>query len=177
MVWRALSDCSTAMPGHRVRAYGEMVDLLCSSATRAAIRLEELWHDACEANSFSLLCAYAMGHFYKESDRAQFVHLCRMHSHVIPTEVLAGIGTTNRACARSPCCSSAPWRSTTRSSIAKNSNRHCEMRCAIARVEDDLRASVRRERERGHRPKPAMRSNRCFSRCWGTTSAIRSTRS
>jgi signal transduction histidine kinase len=149
MVWRALSDLQHSYAGARVRAYGEMVDLLWSSGnSRAAIRLEELWHDACEANSFSLLCAYSMGHFYKESDRPQFVHLCRLHSHVIPTEVLAGIGDDESRLREITLLQQ-------RAVALENEIQHRKelehaLRDALrerARVEDDLRASVQRERE------------------------------
>jgi signal transduction histidine kinase len=71
----------------RVRAYGEMVDLLWKDGNpKAAIRLEELWNEISEAYSFSLLCAYQMGLFERESDAQPFNHVCRAHSHVIPAE-------------------------------------------------------------------------------------------
>jgi signal transduction histidine kinase len=73
-------------PG-RIRAYGEMVDLLWKDGnSRGAIRLEELWNDAGKAHTFSLLCAYAMGNFYREGDAARLVEVCRAHDHVIPGE-------------------------------------------------------------------------------------------
>jgi len=73
--------------GGRVRAYGEMVDLLWRDGnSRAAIRLEELWNDAGEQHTFSLLCAYVMNNFYKEGDAEEFIAVCRNHSHVMPTE-------------------------------------------------------------------------------------------
>ena len=55
-----------------------MVDLLWRDGNaRAAIRLEELWNDACGAHGFSLLCAYITGNFYKEGDTARFMEACR----------------------------------------------------------------------------------------------------
>jgi signal transduction histidine kinase len=69
------------------RAYGEMVDLLWKEGnTEGAIRLEELWNDLAEAHSFSLLCAYEMSNFTRESHSPGFEAICRKHSHVIPTE-------------------------------------------------------------------------------------------
>ena len=69
------------------RAYGEMVDLLWRDQNvDAAIRLEELWNDLGRAHSFSLLCAYAMGSFYKEAHAEKFQDMCRAHTHVIPAE-------------------------------------------------------------------------------------------
>jgi PAS domain S-box-containing protein len=79
---------SGAGGGHtRVRAYGEMVDLLWREGQRtAAIRLEEFWNDLAKIHPFSLLCAYVMGNFYKDGDREQFQQVCRTHSHVVPAE-------------------------------------------------------------------------------------------
>jgi signal transduction histidine kinase len=76
-----------ARPEAGVRAYGEMVDVLWRQGNaNAAIRLEELWETARADHSFSLLCAYLMGSFYREGDAARFVDVCRKHTHVIPTE-------------------------------------------------------------------------------------------
>ena len=70
-----------------VRMYGEMVDLLWKDGrTDAAIRLEELWNDLGNRFTFSLLCAYFMGNFYKSSDAERFQEICRQHTHVIPAE-------------------------------------------------------------------------------------------
>ena len=71
----------------RVRAYGEMVDVLWRGGKpEAAIRLEELWNDLANHYKFSLLCAYPIGNFYKESDRKLFEEVCGVHSHVVPAE-------------------------------------------------------------------------------------------
>ena len=74
-------------PASRVRAYGEMVDLLWrDGAPDAAIRLEELWNELASHYPFSLLCAYPMGNFYKESDSERFDRICSTHDVVRPTE-------------------------------------------------------------------------------------------
>jgi signal transduction histidine kinase len=89
---RVIATTATHRPGARLRAYGEMVDLLWRDGnSSAAIRLEELWNDAGTIHEFSLLCAYVMGNFYKEGDAARFMEVCRNHSHVIPTEDFAQI--------------------------------------------------------------------------------------
>lgn len=76
----------------RVRAYGEMVDILWREGnSSAAIRLEELWNAARERYDFSLLCAYLMGQFYNEGDAARFMAVCRSHSHVMPAESFADV--------------------------------------------------------------------------------------
>ena len=70
-----------------VRAYGEMVDLLWKDGnTEGAIRLEEMWNELASTHIFTLLCAYAMGNFYKEAHAGHFHDVCRQHAHVIPTE-------------------------------------------------------------------------------------------
>jgi signal transduction histidine kinase len=70
-----------------IRLYGEMVDLLWKDGqTDSAIRLEELWNDLGADYTFSLLCAYAMGNFYKSEDAERFQAVCRQHTHVVPAE-------------------------------------------------------------------------------------------
>ena len=63
-----------------VRIYGQMVDVLWQNDERdAAIRLEMLWNQLAHVKSYSLLCGYAMGNFYKD---AGFDEVCRQHTHV-----------------------------------------------------------------------------------------------
>ena len=72
---------AAAAGGARMRAYGEMVDVLWRRGDRkAAIRLEEFWNDLQTRHSFTLLCAYAMGSFYKEP--AALHEVCGTHTHV-----------------------------------------------------------------------------------------------
>ena len=67
--------------GTPIRAYGEMVDVLWKQGkTDAAVRLEVLWNNLAETHAFSLLCGYAIGNFYKQTDRYQAV--CDLHTHV-----------------------------------------------------------------------------------------------
>jgi signal transduction histidine kinase len=76
-----------AAGGTILRLYGEMVDLLWRDGnTDGAIRLEELWNDLATSYEFQLLCAYAMGNFYKSADSERFREICRTHTHVVPTE-------------------------------------------------------------------------------------------
>jgi hypothetical protein len=64
-----------------VRAYGEMVDVLWKAGhVAAATRLEMLWNGLARAQSFSLLCGYAMGNFYKDG---AVEDICSHHSHVV----------------------------------------------------------------------------------------------
>jgi PAS domain S-box-containing protein len=83
----ALATVTSSAPGARVRAYGEMVDVLWRDGERsAAIALEDLWNEASSRHAFSLLCAYVMANFYKGGDGANFVDVCHAHSHVLPLE-------------------------------------------------------------------------------------------
>ena len=67
-----------------VRIYGQMVDLLWKGGEKeAAIRLEMLWNQLANTEAFSLLCGYAMGHFYKD---AHFDEICRHHTHVVSAD-------------------------------------------------------------------------------------------
>ena len=62
-----------------IRAYGEMVDLLWKEGRSAAsIKLEMLWNSLAGTHDFSLLCGYAMGHFYKD---VTVDDVCRQHTH------------------------------------------------------------------------------------------------
>ncbi len=85
-----LDKMSRGVP--RVRAYGEMVDLLWRDGKpAAAIRLEQMWNDLGRHHRFSLLCAYVMGNFYKETDGKLFDEVCRAHAHVIPAEAYSNL--------------------------------------------------------------------------------------
>jgi hypothetical protein len=65
-----------------LRAYGEMVDVLWKDGLcDAAIRLEILWNQLAVRYGFALLCGYAMGNFYKQTER--FQEVCRQHTHII----------------------------------------------------------------------------------------------
>jgi hypothetical protein len=67
-----------------VRVYGQMVDILWKDGKhQAAIRLEMLWNQLANSQAFSLLCGYAMGHFYKD---ANFHEICSQHTHVISAD-------------------------------------------------------------------------------------------
>jgi hypothetical protein len=69
----------------RVRAYGEMVDVLWKKGQPdAAIRLEALWNELATHHSFALLCGYALGGFQRQT--ARFEDVCRQHTHVTVPE-------------------------------------------------------------------------------------------
>ena len=73
--------------GERVRAYGEMVDLLWRGGnSQAALQLEQLWNELAQTHTFSLLCAYVMGNFYRASHQGDIERVCDAHTHVAPAE-------------------------------------------------------------------------------------------
>jgi len=78
----------------RVRAFGEMVALLCAEGRpEAAIRLEELWNNLARTMPFSLLCAYPMSVFSRKADGGSFRGICAAHAHVVPAESYTGLSS------------------------------------------------------------------------------------
>jgi PAS domain S-box-containing protein len=72
---------------HPARAYGEMVDILWREGNpEAALRLEELWNELGEQESFTLVCGYSMSNFESSDETSGFRRVCEAHSHVFPTE-------------------------------------------------------------------------------------------
>ncbi len=68
-----------------LRAYGEMVDVLWKQGrTDAAIQLEMFWNRLAATYDFALLCGYAMGSFYKQTQHVD--EICALHSHVVATD-------------------------------------------------------------------------------------------
>jgi PAS domain S-box-containing protein len=71
----------------RVAAFGEMVALLWAKGrSKAAIRLEQLWNELAQVQSFSLRCAYPLSGFHRETHGETFLEICAEHSAVIPSE-------------------------------------------------------------------------------------------
>lgn len=67
-----------------VRAFGEMVGLLCDEGKyAAALRLEALWNELLQREPLTLLCGYPM-HLFSDHDKTdQFHAICGAHSHVL----------------------------------------------------------------------------------------------
>ena len=79
-IGRAIATVCGQRKDSTVRAYGEMVDVLWKGGQReAAIQLETHWNKLAHKYNFALLCGYAMGHFYKQSQ--QFDEVCAQHTH------------------------------------------------------------------------------------------------
>ena len=91
-----LDKCRAGRTSSRVRVFGEMVDLLWRGGNRpAAVRLEELWNQLARRQSFTLLCAYAMGNFYMPGDGELFDKVCGRHSHVLPGTAASALALHN----------------------------------------------------------------------------------
>jgi hypothetical protein len=71
----------------KVRAYGEMVNLLWRASLGAAVRLEELWNELVRERDVSLFCAYWLEDAEAE---ARFPRdLREAHAHVVPVTACA----------------------------------------------------------------------------------------
>jgi MEDS: MEthanogen/methylotroph, DcmR Sensory domain len=80
-----LDSISERYPGRRIRAFGEMVDLLCLRGEReAALALEDLWNRLARKRHFSLLCGYRLDVFDRASQATTLAGVCRSHTHVQP---------------------------------------------------------------------------------------------
>jgi PAS domain S-box-containing protein len=85
-----------ARRGRHVRAFGEMVALLCSEGhPQGAIALEALWNDLAAVQPFSLYCAYPIDSFSRESDGITFEQICGHHSRVIPSETYSAVASAD----------------------------------------------------------------------------------
>ena len=74
-------------PNRRIRAFGEMVDLLCERGDpTAAARLEDLWNRLARRRAFSLLCGYRLDVFDHEAQLSVLPDICRAHSHILPSD-------------------------------------------------------------------------------------------
>jgi DcmR-like sensory protein len=67
----------------RVRAYGEMVDLLAQRLELTeAIKLEACWNELGARTSMSLMCGYCAAHFVATNTHRALRQICRSHSDV-----------------------------------------------------------------------------------------------
>jgi signal transduction histidine kinase len=136
----------------RVRAYGEMVDLLWQRGNgAAAIRLEALWTAAARRHGFALLCAYHMDNFGGEADSSGFLDVCRSHDHVIASGVVGRPSRDDDDDAHQREIALLQQRARAlEGEIQRRKELESTLLSALAeraRVEQELRASIERERE------------------------------
>jgi hypothetical protein len=70
----------------RIRAFGEMVDLLRHTSVPATLRLEELWGELLATHGISLLCGYSLDNFDRHHHRGLLQQVSAVHSDLIPVE-------------------------------------------------------------------------------------------
>jgi len=71
----------------KVRAFGEMVDILNRGGNlAAAIRLEDLWNELLDEQRIALLCAYAVDALARDSYKSTLSSIGDVHSHLMPVE-------------------------------------------------------------------------------------------
>lgn len=76
-------------PERRIRAFGEMVDLLTARGEPdTAAALEELWNELTRTRRFSLLCGYRLDVFDRDSQQL-LPAVCSAHTHVRPAYDMA----------------------------------------------------------------------------------------
>jgi signal transduction histidine kinase len=76
----------------RIRAFCQMVDLLWREGNKlAAVRLEELWGEVCEARGVAVLCAHDLSNYSRDDDAGLFHSVCQRHDHVLPAESFSRI--------------------------------------------------------------------------------------
>ena len=69
--------------GARVRAYGEMVDLLAAEGDFAnVVRLEALWNELLLTDPMDLLCGYSATHLGHPRNTEALAQICDAHSHL-----------------------------------------------------------------------------------------------
>jgi hypothetical protein len=69
--------------GRKVRVFGEMVALLWAKGEcGATVRLEYLWHQICQDESFALFCAYPKVGFTEDPSQS-IARVCAAHSKVL----------------------------------------------------------------------------------------------
>ncbi|HYR53240.1 MAG TPA: ATP-binding protein [Candidatus Dormibacteraeota bacterium] len=87
LVGSAVRQATAASPTGRVRAYGEMVDFLLRAGNESGTaHVEELWNELRLLCEFQLYCGYRLSHLDRADHRAAFEKICKLHSHVLPSE-------------------------------------------------------------------------------------------
>lgn len=75
-----------------VRAYGEMVALLCADRKpEAALQVERLWNAFGRKHALSLLCAYPWDVVKRDVSATQLHRICDQHAQVVPQQRAAGL--------------------------------------------------------------------------------------
>ena len=83
VVGKTVANLAQRGRGRRVRAYGEMVDMLAQRGELAdAMSLEAMWNGLGERVPFFLMCGYAAAHFVASATHRALREICAAHSSV-----------------------------------------------------------------------------------------------
>jgi hypothetical protein len=83
VVGKAVAGLVDRAQGRRIRAYGEMVDILAQRGELAdAVKLEAMWNRLGERVPFFLLCGYSAAHFVASATHRALREICAAHSSV-----------------------------------------------------------------------------------------------
>ncbi len=85
-------DAAEAAGYPRVRAFGEMVNVLRQARFGAALRLEALWAELIAARRIALLCGYSIDAFDPWAYEGVLQRVTATHSHLVPVEDYALLG-------------------------------------------------------------------------------------
>jgi PAS domain S-box-containing protein len=97
-VGAVLDGLATASRGGRVRAYGEMVDLLWADGNPCAtFALEALWNEFGQGGALSLLCSYCMANFSHNEHERSFHEICAAHGEGSVAEACGSTAEDARA--------------------------------------------------------------------------------
>jgi KaiC/GvpD/RAD55 family RecA-like ATPase len=89
VVGGVIDQVAARFPERRIRAFGEMVDLLTARGEPdTAVALEELWNTLAKSRRFSLLCGYRLDVFDRDSQEL-LPAVCSAHTHVRPAYSMA----------------------------------------------------------------------------------------
>jgi KaiC/GvpD/RAD55 family RecA-like ATPase len=89
VVGGVIDGTAQRFPERRIRAFGEMVDLLTARGEPdTAAELEELWNELTKTRRFSLLCGYRLDVFDRASQQ-MLPAVCSAHTHVRPAYDMA----------------------------------------------------------------------------------------
>lgn len=89
VVGGVIDGVAERFPERRIRAFGEMVDVLTRrEESHTAAELEELWNRLAKSRRFSLLCGYRLDVFDRASQQ-MLPAVCSAHTHVRPAHNMA----------------------------------------------------------------------------------------
>jgi two-component sensor histidine kinase len=69
----------------QMRAFGELVDLLCEQGlTDTAVSVEKIWNRLVKEHGFDLFCGYRLAGLSQSRDNFKILDICGHHTHLLP---------------------------------------------------------------------------------------------